>query len=583
MQANRLIIARALALVLVLAAIGVGGAYAGESDDDSGRAEALAQMTAPLPATRVLSMAAALKLHDRTGLEELLREQQDPLSANYRGWLTPAEFNQRFGPSQAEIDRVAGWLTSEGFIIDSPSPSPRLIRFHGPAGTASIAFGVKFAASSDGHLFANLNEPRLPEVIAPLVDWIGGLDNLKAKIVLAHLLTAKAAVEIGTSNIFGPPDIYSFYDETPLLTATPAPIDGSNTDCVALAEDSDFDHASTDAFNTQFGLPAFDYSLEADTNFETAYPDSSDPGIPAGEDELESLIDIDYVHALAPGADIADYVGDNSHATITGLGFLDAALAAISQNRCGTISISYDICSGNSSFFRKIDSFFAQGAAQGQSIFIAAGDEGAAAFTFEAKQDACVAGKKRGVEGLESSPHVTSIGGTMFTPDYDSSGGNIGDVPESVWNDTSGASGGGKSNIFGKPKYQKGLTPRDSSRDVPDISFGAGLTSPGFYIISLDNELSCNECIAGGTSIGAPSWAGISMLIQQELDTRPGLINSALYQLGPSGAKAGIRDVTSGNNSYNGVKGYAAVPGYDQASGWGTPDIADFVSAFIAK
>jgi subtilase family serine protease len=168
----------------------------------------------------------------------------------------------------------------------------------------------------------------------------------------------------------------------------------------------------------------------------------------------------------------------------------------------------------------------------------------------------------------------------MFTPRYDSSGDDIGSVPESVWDDAYGAGGGGKSSIFAKPKYQKGLTPKDSARDVPDISFGASLISPGFYIISLSNNLSCTECIAGGTSAAAPSWAGISMLIQQELGTRPGLINPELYRLGPSGAAAGIRDVTTGNNSYNGVNGYSAVPGYDQASGWGTPDIADFVTAF---
>ena len=569
----------ALALTLGVA-MTVGRAsstFADSSDDDTGRAEALAQMNKPLAATRRLNLTAVLKLHDGVGLEELVREQHNPASPNYRRWLSPAEFTRRFGPSQAEVDRVTGWLASKGFVIDSSTPSKRLIRFHAPTATVSAAFNLKFAATPDGRLYANLSDPHLPSDLVPVVDWIGGLDNLKAKIVYPRLIRPHPNVDVNLlGDHFGPPDIYSFYDETPLLDNTPTPIDGRNTDCVAIIEDSNFDHASTDAFNTQFDLPAFDYSLEPGTNFLTFYADLSDPGI--NSDQFEALIDLEYAHALAPGADLVNYVGDDSNSS-TGVGFLDAALVAIDQDRCGTISISYGICGANATFFQEIDTFFAQGAAQGQSIFIAAGDFGAAKYAFNAKQDACVPGAQRGVEGLESSPHVTSVGGTMFDPAYDENGNNVGNVPESVWNSGtgSGAGAGGKSSIFKKPNYQQGVTPLDKARDVPDISFGASEFNPGFYI-GLSKTM---ECCVGGTSIGAPSWAGISMLIQQELGARPGLINPTLYQLGPSGTAAGIRDVTSGNNSYNGVKGYSAVPGYDQASGWGTPDIAGFVNAFV--
>ena len=344
----------------------------------------------------------------------------------------------------------------------------------------------------------------------------------------AHLIAPKTRVDVNQQGeAFGPPDIYSFYDETPLLSANPA-IDGSGTDCVAVIEDSNIDAASTDVFNSQFSLPAFNYSLVPGTNFQTVYADLTDPGTNA--DEIEALLDLEYAHALAPGANIINYIGDNNN-SFTGLGFLDAAFDAIGQNRCGTISISYGICGANASFFRQADSVFAQGAAQGQAIFIASGDEGSAQLKFNAKQNACVAGHQRGVEGLESSPHVTSAGGTMFTPNYDQSGNNVGNVPESVWNDSSGAGSGGRSTIFRKPDYQIGVTPKDGSRDVPDISFGASPNTPGFYI----GIARAVQCCIGGTSVSAPSWAGISMLIQQELGVRPGLINPQLYQLGPSG------------------------------------------------
>jgi subtilase family serine protease len=325
-------------------------------------------------------------------------------------------------------------------------------------------------------------------------------------------------------------------------------------------------------------LPAFNYSLEPGTNFLTFYADLSDPGV--NGDQIEALIDLEYAHALAPGANLIDYVGDDSNSA-TGLGFLDAALTAIAQDRCGAISISYGVCGANAAFFRNIDSYFAQAATQGQAIFIAAGDTGAAGLVVNAKKQTCVAGKTRGVEGLESSPHVTSVGGTMFDPNYDADGNNVGNVPESVWNNgvPDGAGSGGKGSIFKKPDYQQGVTPNDKARDVPDISLGASEINPGFYI-GFSQTI---ECCVGGTSIGAPSWAGISMLIQQELAGRPGPINPKLYQLGPSGTADGIREVSSGNNSYNGVKGYSAGLGYNQATGWGTPDIADFVTSFTSE
>jgi len=569
-------------IVIVALCAGTFGAPAfARNFDDTGRAEALSQLTSPIAANRTLKLAVMLKLHNRAVLDRLISEQQERSSPYYRQWLTPASFGSRFGPSRNELNLVKSWLTGHGFTIDSVTLGNRLIRAHTTAANAASAFGVKLAASADGRLFANLNDPHLPDAIAPLIDWIGGLDNLKAQMARAHVIVPMPQVDVSDQGeAFGPPDVYSFYDESPLLGADPA-VDGSNTDCVAVIEDSNFDEASTDVFNSQFSLPAFNYSLATGTNLQIVFADSGDPGI--NGDEIEALLDLEYVHALSPGANIVNYIGNNNTSS-TGLGFLDAAYDAIDQNRCGTISISYGICGVNAAFFRAADSVFAQGAAQGQSIFIASGDEGAASLKFSAKQGACIIGHSRGVEGLESSPHVTSVGGTMFTPDYNDSGDSEGSVAESVWNDITGAGSGGRSPIFKKPDYQQGITPKDGSRDVPDISFAASPISPGFYFgYSPAIEVpSTVQCCIGGTSVGAPSWAGISMLIQQELGKRSGLINPQLYQLGPAGASAGIRDVVNGNNSFNGAKGYKAVPGYDQASGWGTPDIADFLAAFVA-
>ncbi len=92
-------------------------------------------------------------------------------------------------------------------------------------------------------------------------------------------------------------------------------------------------------------------------------------------------------------------------------------------------------------------------------------------------------------------------------------------------------------------------------------------------------------CCVGGTSIGAPSWAGISQLISQQGGNRVGNLNPRIYQLGAeaNGAATGIRDVTSGNNSFDGVAGFSAGPGFDKASGWGTVDLGLFVPAYLGN
>ncbi len=91
-------------------------------------------------------------------------------------------------------------------------------------------------------------------------------------------------------------------------------------------------------------------------------------------------------------------------------------------------------------------------------------------------------------------------------------------------------------------------------------------------------------CCIGGTSLGAPAWAGISQLISQANGAPIGNLNAQIYQLGAEadGATTGIRDVTSGNTNFNGVPGFPAKTGYDKASGWGTVDMGLFVPAFLA-
>jgi subtilase family serine protease len=153
-----------------------------------------------------------------------------------------------------------------------------------------------------------------------------------------------------------------------------------------------------------------------------------------------------------------------------------------------------------------------------------------------------------------SDPLVTAVGGTVPGP-----GEQAGDVPDTLWPD----SGAGLSKTYGRPSWQNGVAGiiGTNQRSEPDITMAG----------------------ADGTSEATPLFAGVLALATQVHGGPLGSVNDALYQLGPVGAGAGLVDVTSGDNSYAGVPGFSAGPGFDIASGWGTVNAAAFVPALVAQ
>ena len=191
----------------------------------------------------------------------------------------------------------------------------------------------------------------------------------------------------------------------------------------------------------------------------------------------------------------------------------------------------------------------------------------------------------KNVSELSANPYVTSVGGTQFVPTYDANGNDVGNVPESAWNNGAGATGGGQSTLFAKPSYQNVVTPGDGVRDLPDVAMAASNATPGFFWVTDRSGVPEQTCCIGGTSISTPMWAAVSKLIAEIAGPpyRLGAMNPRIYQLGGLGnaLSSGLRDVVMGNNSFNGVAGFTAAPGYDLASGWGSPDVQTFESAYL--
>lgn len=507
-------------------------------------------MQTPASATRALSIHISFAPRNPAGLAKLLADLQDPTSPRYHQWLTPATFNAKFGRTPAEVSAVGQWLSGQGFrVLES---SPRGVTSTANVAQAESAFATHMLASSDGSIYANASDPQVPARFTGVIGSIEGLDNTRHSMALAlrppgspiastasprprsrissrwyrqlpgsnNAALIPAAVtdfDDGMGLAFGPGDLWTFYDETPLLNAG---TNGATGDCVAVAEDTDYYSPSVTLFDSTFSLPV--------ANVTRVLADGISPG--RNGDEIEALLDIEWAHTVAPGAAIDVYIGNPATAAVDPL--LDAIKRAVTDDKCGVISISYGYCGAPASFYTgSLDPIFAQAASQGQAVFVSSGDDGAADIVLNAKGNACVLGKTQNVSEMAADPNVIAVGGTQFTPTFNSSNNDLGSAAESVWNDGSGAGGGGASAIFPKPSWQDSRTPADSKRDVPDVSFGASPNSPGFYWGDDTNSdgIAAMNCCIGGTSIAAPMWAGFAEVVAQSVGARLGNMNPRIY------------------------------------------------------
>lgn len=523
---------------------------------------------------QVLSMQVRLALRNQRELDRLLAAQHEPSSANYRRWLTPNQFNRKFGARQADADAIAQWLRGFGFTIESANAADGFISFSGTVAPAQQAFGVSIATYGTGKFFANTADPRVPSRFAAIIDAVTGLDNMTLAVpTLSTVRRASPEFQFNGHRAFGPNDLYTFYDEGPLLSSATG-----NDQCIAIVGVSDLSDDAVSGFNNRFGLP---------TTALTRREISGGAPRSGGDTEIEAELDVEWSHAAAPGAPIRLYLGGGPNDLI------DAITAAVNENVCGVISISFGFCGGSRALFTKtLGGPFKKAAATGQSVFVSSGDQGAAGIVFDPALGHCVVGKSLNPSEMAANPNVIAVGGSGFDPNYDPSGNDLGNVPERVWNDPpsgfflGGASGGGISKIFAKPSYQKGIL-TGGKRDIPDIALIASPIHPGVFIDNQVQDIGLDlgtACCLGGTSLSAPVWAGFTRVISDFFGGRIGNINYEIYRLATQSNPSanGFRDVTSGDNSFKGVNGYPAQPGYDRATGWGTIDVSTFANAFKA-
>ena len=504
-------------------------------------------------------------------LQQFVEALQSKGSPNYHHWISAQEFGERFGLAKSDLEAVNGWLESHGFHINVIYPSGMLIDFSGNAGEVRKAFQTEIhflEVKGEKHV-GNMSDPQIPAALTPVVAGVVSLHDFRPH-TMHHMRRANR--QFTTTDLLGdvtyavvPADLAKIYNLNPLFSAG---ISGQGQ-TIVLIEDTDvYKSSDWNTFRQTFGLASYSSSF---TQVHPPAPplqpgnNCAAPGV-ITPNAAEAILDAEWASAAAPSAAIEMAACADTSSTFGGLIAIENLINA-STAPPAIMSISYGQCEtvNGAAANAAYNSAYQQAVTEGVSVFVAAGDSGAAGCDNSAVE----ATHGIGVNAFASTPNNVAVGGTDFSDTYSGTnttywnssntsvfGSAISYVPEIPWNDSCAsalvsayegysptygstslcndpiigsllmstvAGGGGPSQCasgapmtagvvsgtcagWAKPAWQRVLgNPSDGVRDTPDVSLFAadGLWSH-FYVFCWSDTAN------GGAACGAdPSaWSG---------------------------------------------------------------------------
>jgi hypothetical protein len=523
-------------------------------------AVALLQPVDRLPGSTRLNLAIGLPLRNQEGLTKLLQQIYDPTSSQYRHYLTPERFTEKFGPTEQDYQTVVDFADRNGFRITATHPNRVLLDVNAAVADIEKAFHVTMRVyqhpTEARRFYAPDVEPSV-ELGVPVLS-ISGLNNFTlphpANLkITPHQKTAHArpADGSGTSGTYMGYDFRAAYAPGVSLT-------GSGQS-IGLVQFDGYYPSDITAYESMAALPSV-----ALTNI---YIDGFD-GTPSGNGgEVEVSLDIEMVISMAPGlSQVILYEAPTN-------GIPNDILNRIAtDNKARQISCSWGWGGGPDT---NADQIFQEMQVQGQSFFAASGDSDAYYTSTSTNFPA-------------DDPYLTSVGGTTLTTTVP--GGLW--VSETVWNwgveyggtyDGVGSSGG-ISTSYPIPVWQQGIATAANGgsttrRNIPDVA----LTADNVDVIADNGTDYGADGGIGGTSCASPLWAAFIALVNEQAGTNGpvGFINPAIYLIGTElDYLSDFQDITTGNNEWIASPNqFTAVPGYDLCTGWGTPTGSNLVNA----
>jgi kumamolisin len=465
--------------------------------------------------------------------------------------MSREEFAKRHGADEGDIERVRAFAEQHNLKVAEASEARRTVLLQGRIADMSTAFGVDLELYEHPELgtYRGRTGPvHVPPELADVVDGVFGLDDRPAAMPrLRRLEAAEGEIEprAGAQG-YAPNEVAQLYE-------FPGGANGSGQTVAIIELGGGYKPQDLTTYFNGLGIqPAPQVSavgVNGGGNNPAGNPNSADG---------EVMLDIEVVGAIAPGARIVVYFAPNTTA-----GFLNAIATAVhdTTNNPSVVSISWGQAEDRwtDQARRAFNRAFREAGALGVTVCAASGDDGSRDGVNDGRAHA---------DFPAASPAVLACGGTRL----ESSGSSI--TSEVVWHEqTGGATGGGVSEKFDLPGYQKrAQVPKSvnpghhEGRGVPDV---AGDADPGTgYKVRVDGQ----NLVFGGTSAVAPLYAALIALINEKRGRPAGFLNRALYR--QSVASQGFRDITSGSNG-----AYNAKTGWDACTGLGSPKGNQLLSA----
>jgi subtilase family serine protease len=604
------------------------------------------------PATNVTT-SVILNVTNLPALENYVAQTTTPGSPLFQRFLNVNQFVQRFAPSNRQIKQFVQYLESFGITVDMVYPDNLDITVTGTAAELNAAFSTQLRDyTRNGQTF---HRPAwkfvLPGQFSALVLSVPGLSNeagvfhpknehlgqgANAASKPAAVTWPKNGTATGVPGSYTVGDTENFYDFNPLYRAG---IKGHGQ-TIGIMTLANFNQADVYSYWQDIGQ-------KVKANRITVVPVDGGTPVAAGVGDNETSLDVEQSGGLAPEAKIRVYVAPNTLG-----GFLDVFYTAASENIADTVSISWgqaeeDYFAATNGGVDYTDQLTAihqallEGAAQGQSYFTSAGDDGA--YDVNASNNAPVPlyTAQLTVDAPASDPAITAAGGTTvatteagvpsagcpnitinqeqvwgwdyIAKDWAGCLANLGLTPQDLF--PSGG-GGGVSSLWRVPYYQqwtRGIQQTQpgqtltfypnypslsgaevintlpayfSGRNVPDLSFNAD-PQTGYIIVDCTDfppaqDPGCAEGGWGGTSFVAPQLNAMTTLIDEASGGRVGLLNPVVYDLQQEwwyayGKGGPFNNITAGDNWF-----YYGVPGYNDGSGIGTVNAANLAFAYMA-
>jgi subtilase family serine protease len=590
---------------------------------------------ATLGAGQSVHFNVMLPLRNRDTLEAAVADLHNPNSPNFHRWLTPAQFNERFGPDKAAIARVAASLRARGFAVEEHA---RSLHVSGAAELVSRTFATTLAPRTmpSGHVLVAATAPiHAPAEIAAEHASVVGLEGLERR-PMSHVVTGKLP-EGSADNRYGNVGHY-YYDDLKQAYVYPAvnstvtpkggtatPFNGTGVTIGALMEndvlDSDikliFDHEN---YSTTTGKPDPTLFLRRPINGGAPF----DPNA-----SFEASLDVQAELTGAPGAHVVLYNIPN----LSDANIIDGYTAIVEDNLVDVVSSSFGGCEADylPKYNHGVDGtatlqyeheLYLQGNMEGITFLASSGDEAgkicpSGSYYPNGKNGVFQAG----ASSPATDPAVTGVGGTNLVTVYDVGTLNSTYAGENAWADQrfpydpygfgNGSTvkggvwgaGGGASVVFAAPAYQSLVTTGSTMRMTPDVGMqvggcpggasdynpklnvcnggnlavnGNGNTDRSYYVVALNG----GRYGVIGTSVSSPEFASAVALLVEK-NGRMGNLNSYIYKLAAAQAKGGRRAFHTLIPGWNGLIPSNISSTYNVSTGVGTPIVKSFIDTTV--